>query len=174
MVKVLKKCLSVVQWILIIILSFYLIFTVSQKIFSKNNSLLIGNYYIFEIKSGSMEYGLHIGDLIVVKKTDELKINDVITYKKDNSLITHRIKKINGNEIITQGDANNTEDEPITRDDVIGKFLFKSYLLSYLKKYKIIVLGIIVAWLVIDYTFSKEDEKNKIKESETNINEENN
>ena len=36
-------------------------------------------------------------------------------------LITHRIVSIDGDTIITKGDYNNTEDEPITKNEIIGK-----------------------------------------------------
>ena len=48
----------------------------------------------------------------------------LITYKKQNVFITHRIEQMNGNSIIAKGDNNNTEDEPITKDEVIGKVVY--------------------------------------------------
>ena len=38
--------------------------------------------------------------------------------------ITHRIEKINEDSIIAKGDRNNTEDEPIKKDDIIGRVVF--------------------------------------------------
>jgi len=64
---------------------------------------------------------IQIGDIVVVKLGEETKEKDIITYKKDNAFITHRIIKIEGESIIAQGDNNNTQDESITKDAIIGK-----------------------------------------------------
>lgn len=47
--------------------------------------------------------------------------NDVITFEKENFLITHRVLELNEDNLVTKGDANNTEDKPIEYTDVIGK-----------------------------------------------------
>ena len=64
------------------------------------------------------------GDIVIIKIGDEIKENDIITYKKDNVLITHRISKINENTIIAKGDYNNTDDVPIQKEQVVGKVVF--------------------------------------------------
>ena len=69
-----------------------------------------------------MSSAIEIEDIIIVKLGNEnLKKDDIITFKKENNLITHRIVKLNENEIITKGDNNNVADEPISRNDVVGK-----------------------------------------------------
>ena len=47
-----------------------------------------------------MEPTLKIGDYILIHKTDNYKVGDIITYKEGNSYITHRIKEIKKNKII--------------------------------------------------------------------------
>ena len=78
-------------------------------------------YTFFRVITGSMANTIQINDVVIVKITDDIKENDIITYKSDNNFITHRVVKINKSNIITQGDANNTEDEPIKMKDVLGK-----------------------------------------------------
>ena len=68
-----------------------------------------------------MEPTLSINDYIIVKNTDNIREGDIITYKEENTFITHRIIKINGDEIITQGDANNSTDKKISKSMIIGK-----------------------------------------------------
>lgn len=81
----------------------------------------IFGYSILSTETGSMSPTIEIGDVIVIKIGDEIKENDIITYKQDDVLITHRIEQIDGDTIITKGDFNNTFDEPIKRNQVIGK-----------------------------------------------------
>ncbi len=78
-----------------------------------------------------MEPKIKSGDIIVIKNTKEsdLKIGDVITFYKDNEVITHRIIKIdeenNQKLFTTKGDNNNIEDEEkITFDNIRGKVSF--------------------------------------------------
>lgn len=65
-------------------------------------------------------------DIIFVKKVkniSELQVYDIISYlNEDNVNIIHRIIDINGEEIITRGDANNVSDEPISFNQVVGVY----------------------------------------------------
>ena len=67
---------------------------------------------------------IKIGDIVIVKIGEQVQEEDIITYKKDNSFITHRIIEIDGESIIAKGDNNNTQDEAITQDAIIGKVVF--------------------------------------------------
>lgn len=95
---------------------------IQLQIMKKDYTNFFG-YTVFEVSTGSMAKTLNIYDVILVKITKDIKENDIITYKKDNELITHRIMEINEDKIITKGDANNTEDKEITTDAIIGKVI---------------------------------------------------
>lgn len=84
----------------------------------------IFGYSVFSAETGSMAPTMEKGDIVIIKIGDEIKENDIITYKQGNALITHRIVKIDGDTIIAKGDNNNTEDEPINKSQVIGKSVF--------------------------------------------------
>lgn len=81
----------------------------------------IFGYSVLSTETGSMSPTIEKGDIVIIKIGDEIKENDIITYKKENVLITHRIVKIDGDSIIAKGDYNNTEDDPIKKDEIIGK-----------------------------------------------------
>ena len=82
------------------------------------------NYRLFIVLSSSMHPTIKAYDLIIVKNIDEYKVGDVITYKHDNTYITHRIVSISDKYITTIGDSNNIEDYPIDKDNVVGKIVF--------------------------------------------------
>ena len=44
---------------------------------------LLGVVDIYEVKTGSMEDGIHAGDYILIVKKNNYKVGDVVTYKKD-------------------------------------------------------------------------------------------
>ena len=113
----------------------YLFIVISPQIFK--------NFYPFGIKTavvltGSMEPTLKINDFVVVKYPNEIKVNDIISYKQDNlnQEVMHRVVKITDDIVITKGDANNTEDQPILRDQITGVYIGK---IKYLGKSKTII-----------------------------------
>ena len=99
------------------------------NIFSILNLSFFG-FRIYKIGSGSMEPYLKVNDYIIVKRKKNYNVGNVVTYKKSNEYITHRIKSIDGDTVITQGDSNNIEDQPINKKDIIGGLVYKSHGLS--------------------------------------------
>ena len=79
-------------------------------------------YTYFVVATGSMSGTIEVNDVVIVKLGEEPNINDIVTYETDDGkFITHRVVKKIGNQIITQGDVNNTEDDPITQEQIVGK-----------------------------------------------------
>lgn len=120
--KILKK-IDIVTTVLIIILIIVLYCYAQLKVFNKEYINFCG-YTIFQVITGSMEDTIKIKDIILVKLTNDIEKNDIITYKSGGNFVTHRVIKITGNQIITKGDANNTEDLPIQKKDIVGKVVF--------------------------------------------------
>lgn len=160
--KIIKLIVDIITCILIALVALYLVFAVYNKFINKDGKFLIGKYYIFQIATGSMEHELFAGDYIVVEKTENYKVGDIITYMEDGYYITHRINEIDENMIVTKGDANNSSDSPISRDKIVGKFLFKEKILTFLTKYKVMVIAVLIALVILESAFSKkDDEENK-------------
>ena len=90
-----------------------------QKIEYKDNRFL--NLYLYQLSSGSMAPTLKTNDYILIMKTDNYKVGDIVTYKTGDKTITHRIIEINGDKITTEGDSNLGKDESITKEMIIGK-----------------------------------------------------
>lgn len=126
-----NKILKIIKDIIINLIIFILgiiailaIWTSIQLNVQKKEYANIFGYSIFSTETGSMSPTMEIGDVVIVKIGEQVQEKDIITYKKDNSFITHRIIKIEGNSIIAKGDNNNTQDEEITQDAVVGKVVF--------------------------------------------------
>lgn len=76
------------------------------------------------VTTGSMSGTIEEGDMIIIKKSDEYKIGDIITFMPENATVptTHRIVRIADGKYFTKGDANNAEDtRPIDADGIVGK-----------------------------------------------------
>ena len=125
--KILKIFEKIIVNLIIIVLSIIAMFVIwgfVQLNVQKKEYLNIFGYSLFSTETGSMSPTMEKGDIVIIKIGDEIREKDIITYKKENVFITHRIEKINEDSIIAKGDRNNTEDEPIKKDDIIGRVVF--------------------------------------------------
>ena len=111
----------------ILILSVLLIFNICSML-----NISFFHFRIYKIASGSMRPILNVGEVILIKDNLDYKKGDIITYKRNNHYITHRIIQINEDEIITKGDNNNTNDDSILKEDVIGKVVLKLKVMGFL------------------------------------------
>ncbi len=167
MPKILKKIFKTIIDILIFIIFLILIVIIFAKLKmlkDNNNYFELFGYSIFNVATGSMEPAISQNDVILVKKQDNYKLNDIITFKKDKDFITHRIIKINDTYITTKGDANNAIDVAITQDVIIGKVI-KIYenagIWQKILTTPQVVVMIFVTLILFDLAFSYKGFKNK-------------
>ena len=113
-----KKTLGILIIMVIIILSICVI---------KNRQVLCEKLPVrlLIVKSNSMYPTLKKGDFILIKRNNDYKKGDIITYDyESNYLVTHRIIEKNNNFFITKGDNNNSEDDKfIQLDNIKGKVI---------------------------------------------------
>ena len=143
-------------------------------------SLLYLLFYLFLITKyillllGSMEPTLKINELIVVENSKEnsnYEIGDIITFYDEElgADVTHRIIKITENGYYTKGDFNNVEDlNIVTKDRIVGRLVFNSYLLGYaILNYRYVLLTLIMLFIIVfNVIFSKKDVKEGLKDEE--------
>lgn len=165
-----KKTLNIIerlfQVLLVIVILINLIAIVSVKLL-KNSYPKIFGYSYFSVISGSMDPTINVGDEIIIKLTNDIKENDIVTYIQDGNFVTHRIIELGNDKVITKGDNNDSKDDPIDRDKIIGKFIFRIPYFGKIKlmitnTYFIIVLFII--YILYEFIITKEKEKNKENE----------
>ena len=161
--KIFKKVCSFLCLLFFVILAIGLVGNVSSKFDSIYNLIKFKSYVIV---SNSMQPTIDPGDVIFIKKTNinDLEVGDVITFQKDNMIATHRIIEIQDENVITQGDNNNLQDDPLSKENIIGEYMFRVPKVGYIYSFVgspigMIVLGMIIA-LVIIYEFCFADDKN--------------
>ena len=116
MFKTLKIIFSTVIFILIPIVLFLLITSRSSLVFGIRS---------YDVLTGSMEPTIHVGSLIFSMPAPTYQIGDIITFKRGDITVTHRIYGIKDNVFQTKGDANKAVDpEPLIRSNIIGKDIF--------------------------------------------------
>lgn len=175
MKKILKNSVTILMNILIVIAVCILIILlygfIETKVLKKKEYVDIFGYSMFQVVSGSMEETLHIGDLVIVKtrEFEDIAKNDIIVFKQDETIITHRVIEIDKETITTKGDANNTKDEPIATEDVIGKVIKIIPNVAIWKEVFTspqVLSSIIITILLFGMALSSKDGKDKEKEDE--------
>ena len=121
--KIKKIIINLIIFILVVIAIISIYAFIQLNVQNKEYINIFG-YSVFSAETGSMSPTIEKGDIVIIKIGDEIRENDIITYQKENVLITHRIAKIDGDTIIARGDYNNTDDEPIKKENVIGRTVF--------------------------------------------------
>ena len=123
------------------------------------------------VLSGSMEPTLSTGDLLIIAKQDSYQVDDVVVFQANRIAVVHRIVELyektvqgeDGEEIqqmaITQGDANNTPDDPIQVSQIKGTVVFRLPIVGYL----ITILILALAIFLLESSFHKEREKDQDK-----------
>ena len=179
-----KKIFSAILNILIVFVLMLLILVIYSiiqiNVFNKSYVNLFG-YTALQVKTGSMEDTIHVNDIVVVKilkNKNEIKSNDIISYKEEDYIITHRVIEVTEDKIITKGDANNTEDNPITKDAVIGKVTKIvpniSIWIDVFKTKSVFSLAIITIILfIITFSIKTDEEKEDKKAKEEKVEESN-
>lgn len=131
---------------------FRIIFITIIRIFTIAVIVLIGAFLAlkftghepFIVQSASMEPVIHTGSLVFIDRNDkEVEAGDIITftiganeqietgngiYKQAEAgkTVTHRLIWIDGDDLYTKGDANNTADLiPVQKSRVVGTYMFQ-------------------------------------------------
>lgn len=161
--KTIEIILNIIIFLIFVLIIFASIYIVQTKILHKEYADIFG-YTGFEVITGSMSGTIEVGDVIIVQITKDVTENEIIVYKEGNSFITHRIIKVNEQNIITKGDANNSEDKEIDREQVLGKVIKIIPNIAIWKKVlstPVVFVSIITTILLFGFAFSYEGENKK-------------
>ena len=173
--KLIRRILVKVIYILLLPIILWELIIVIKTIKNPNETPDVFGIKTFTIISGSMEPNISVNDLVIIKEVNEneIKKGDIISFKINGEIITHRVINIetdtNG-EILytTQGDANNIQDSiKIKFENIEGKYIGKiskigGILIALKSKTK---LAIIIIVLLIIYILEERNSRKKIERS---------
>ena len=163
-VRVIAKKVTLVITCFIFVILLLAMYTKVKMIVTKQDYPVLFGYTFFQVASGSMEPTLSVNDLILVKVTDNIKDDDIISYNYNGTIITHRVISSSGQNLIVKGDANNASDAPIQRSDIIGKVVkiypnFAIWLQIFSQPH--IIFFVLLTLLLFDFAFSYKPKKKK-------------
>jgi len=117
---------------------------------------------VYRIISDSMTPDIKKGYLVIVSKSQNLKVGDIISYRTSQEAvpITHRISKIfqnNGKYFFTTKGDNNYEKDPypISEDEIIGRVILTVPGISLDSNKELYKIAPILALIVIGYCFGR-------------------
>ena len=125
------------------------------------------------VLSGSMEPTFSVDDLIFVKAQDSYSVGDVVVYQSGSILVVHRIITIDGDTVVTQGDANNAADGEmdisLIKGRVIGSVSNAGAMVRLIKSPIVSIVLLAGSVLLLERSYRKEkqqgnEELDKIKE----------
>ncbi len=163
--ELLKKMIHVLANISYVLILAYLLL-VSPKIF---------NYTPVVILSGSMSPNYKVGTIVYYYpvESEELKIGDVIAFKFDNQIVSHRVNDIKDNLYETKGDANNTPDAKLVEyKDIVGKIApisipIVGYLINFINNHLYLVCGaviiLILEFAIANFNIDKKEREGEVK-----------
>ncbi len=143
------------------------------SLFSWNAARLAGNalpmpfgYGVAVVLSGSMEPELSVDDLVIIKEGGEPELGDVVVYQSGSSLVIHRIVGFEGENVITQGDANNAPDEPIPLTAIKGELMMSIPLVGAVTRLVQNPVGVVcilaLALLFLEFSYQKEKKQDDV------------
>ena len=180
------KITKIIINIIVIVLLYNIILILISCVNKIDNISLFG-FKAYIITTDSMKPSINKEDVVIVtkEKEDKLNIGDVITFKKDNKVITHRITNIEEQEgkkiYTTKGDNNNLEDkEKIDYSVIEGKNILVipklGYVINILENQIVFLFIVLIILILIFYKIKKQEkmenrrEKKKIEQERRNKN----
>lgn len=138
------------------------IYTQNAKGLVRDKMPMPFGYGMSVVLSGSMEDRLSVDDLVIIKATDHFVVNDIVLYQDGDNLVIHRIIEIDGDTVITKGDANNVADEPINKSQIKGVLVYDiagiGAAVNILKQPVSIIIILVAALLLTELSYRKEKE----------------
>ena len=171
--NILKKIIKGLVGLVLVVVILYNIYNFINIKILKNDFTTVNGYSVLEVISGSMEPTIKIGDLIVIDtNVKKYKVNDIVTfYDVNGSFVTHRIIDIKDNNMmITKGDNNNTQDEAISMDNIVGRYVkkipFVGMMLTSFKS-PVFLVVILAIGILYSYLISTDENGKLIVEEDT-------
>lgn len=117
--------------------------------------------------SGSMEPILKVGGILYYEKInlDDFKKDDILVYKLNEHIVSHRIVNINGYGFETKGDNNNSNDSYIVdKNNVIGRgnnwsIPYIGYYADFIYNHKYLLIVMIILSYFNIWFNSRKDKK---------------
>ena len=165
--KKIRSIINVIEYIIIFLVISVNAILIFKSVYMPNKTPSILGKKAFVIVSGSMIPEIQIGDVVIIKDDNNVKVGDIIAFRRESTVIVHRIiheLNVNGNVMYqTKGDNNNVADSELVEKSsiegiCIGKIPYIGKALMFLYNNLTVVIVIIIVILVLKYYLTREKE----------------
>lgn len=127
----------------------------------------------YTVVSGSMEPAFSTGDFVFVRTNElnDVKEGDVVTFMRNEEIVTHRAVAVTDAGVTTKGDANNIQDQgQVTQESYIGELALILPYFGYVVvavQQPIVLIGLAVLlgmYFILIYVKEAKEEKQKAAE----------
>ena len=119
--KIFLTIFKIFSMVLVSVLIGYNLFIINARVVLKEKIPMPLGYGTAVVVTNSMYPYLEINDLIIVKKTNDYEVGDVIVYDEGTILVVHRLVEIDDQIFIAKGDDNDTNDRPYSVNLIKGE-----------------------------------------------------
>ena len=124
-IETVKKAVSATASVIMILICVMALWLLVDKFIIGSYAPRLFGYSALNVASGSMQDEIMVNDLVIIKRTKDYEVDDIITYMREGESIptTHRIVEITSDgKYVTKGDANNTNDRfPVSEEEILGE-----------------------------------------------------
>lgn len=124
----------------------------------------VSHLLVLKVTSWSMFPTIHKGDLIEIEPAASLRVGDVVVFRRGAALVCHRVTGLSSQEILTSGDSSTEPDEPVRRENLLGKvgaiirrrqrrdphFIPAPTRISVLQLHSDLLFGRLQAWIIAE------------------------
>ena len=99
------------------------------------------DYDVYMVRSESMKPAINMGDMVITGPLGGtlggvVRAGSIVTYQRGEELVTHRVLSVDGNTLLTKGDAmDNPDPWSVTMSDVRGVYLFRIPYIGYVSSF---------------------------------------
>ena len=156
--KIFRIIKGIINTLIVIVVLAFVLMVCLQRF--SDNKISFLDYRIFTVVTGSMEPKYKIGDVLIAKEKapSEIKIGDAISYLAEageirNNVVTHEVVNItkdeNGKYLFhSKGLVNLVEDPVVHEEQLYGVVVYKTKLLSFVRKVISTDMGMFVLIIV--------------------------
>ncbi len=155
-----NKIINILEWMLLGISIAVFVYTFSNT--ARGKAVTFFGKSLLYVVTGSMEPTIHVGEYVIVDKTDVSKLGkgDIIAFYTEieeikGSIVIHRIIEKNADGTFTvMGDANPVPDDiPVKPEKIVGKYVRKSAVFNFLASFtnprKLLFLMVVIPIFLI-------------------------
>lgn len=169
-VKYLLKVLKILFAVIVSILIGYNLYLINAQVFLHEKLPMPFGYGTAVVVSNSMYPYLEINDLIIIEKTDDYEVGDVVVYDDGEVLVVHRIVSIDEDLFIAKGDNNDSNDRAYNVNLIKGELIDIKPGLGVLQEIfnhpMVKIGGIVICVILFELSFKIDKKKKKNSEED--------